>query len=291
MADNERIWASYARSLRRKSRSELTIDNYRVSWDALLRFIDVPITDITTSEIDDFLDARALLWQSSTVNRDYRNLSALFAFLTKQEWITRNPMLKVDRPEVEESNPRVLTNTELKDLIRVCRKSNTLIDRRDEAIIRLFSEPGGPRRAEMLIKLEDLDHRHDMVQLRGKTGDRVIPYGVRTGTALEKYMRIRDNHKYAHSEYLWLTHQGPAKHFTIYDMIRRRGKQAGLGNIHPHTLRHTAAHRCMEAGMTPGDMQSLFGWSSSAMLLVYARSTRKVRAQNSARKLALGDLI
>jgi site-specific recombinase XerC len=42
------------------------------------------------------------------------------------------------------------------------------------------------------IRLDDLDMKADQVTVRGK-GDRVriLPFGTKTGTALERYLRLR----------------------------------------------------------------------------------------------------
>ena len=48
------------------------------------------------------------------------------------------------------------------------------------------------------IQLTDLDMRADQVTVHGK-GDRVriLPFGAKTGTSLERYLRLRARHKLA----------------------------------------------------------------------------------------------
>lgn len=286
----DRIWSSYVRGLRLKKRSELTIANYGVSFRTLLEHVGTDATSVTRMDIEDFFEARQKTCKDTTLMRDYRNLRAFFSWAVKQDWITHSPMAGLDAPSEEETLPRVLTDQELHRLISACR-GTTFLDRRDEAMIRLMSEPGGPRRGEILMRLSDIDFRHDLVRLVGKTGERFIPYSNRTGASLERYLKKRDQHRLNGSDALWLTNRGSVTNQALNAMMNRRGEEAGIGKITCRTLRHTAAHRCKEAGMSPEDMQTLFGWSSPAMLLVYGRTTKKVRAQNAARRLSLGDRI
>lgn len=286
----DRIWSSYVRGLRLKKRSELTIDNYSVSFRALLEHVETGLTSITRMDIEEFFEARQQTCKDTTVLRDFRNLRAFFNWAVTQDWIPRSPMAGFDAPYEEETLPRVLENRELQKLISVCRGS-TFLDRRDEAIIRLMSEPGGPRRGEILMNLSDIDFRHDLVRLVGKTGERFIPYSNRTGAALDRYLKRRDRHRLVGNEALWLTDRGSLTAQALNAMMNRRGEEAGLGKITCRTLRHTAAHRCKEAEMSGEDMQTLFGWSGPSMLLVYGRTTKKVRAQNASRRLSLGDRI
>lgn len=53
-----------------------------------------------------------------------------------------------------------------------------------------------------------------------------------------------------------MTHDG------LRQMIGRRGEQAGIPGLHPHQLRHSAAHRWMAEGGSEGDAMRLFGWKS-----------------------------
>jgi len=42
---------------------------------------------------------------------------------------------------------------------------------------------------------------------------------------------------------LWLGLGGPMTDSGIRQIITERAKQAGIGHLHPHQLRHTFAHR------------------------------------------------
>lgn len=289
--NEDRVWQSYVRGLRLRGRSEETVTLYRRSYDRLRAFTKAAPFTLTRLDLEEYFEHRQSEVAGSTAHKEYRNLRVFFRWLLAEGHIAVDPMERVPEPEVKETNPRVLSDAELKALFGACRGQG-FRDRRDLALLRLMSEAGGPRRAEIgSITVANVDWHASLVRLTGKTGTRLIYFGDRTGAALERYMRMRDRHRLADSEWLWLPSRGPMPANTVRNIVVRRGLQAGIGDIHPHTLRHTAAHRAMDAGMGGTDMQTLFGWKGPAMLLVYGRTLRVSRAQNAARRLSLGDRV
>ena len=57
----------------------------------------------------------------------------------------------------------------------------------------------------------------------------------------------------------------------LYLAIRRRGEQAGIKGLHPHTFRHTTATRLLESGMQEADVRVLMGWSRGSRMLERTR--------------------
>jgi integrase len=43
----------------------------------------------------------------------------------------------------------------------------------------------------------------------------------------------------------------------VRQMLKRRGREIGLGDIYPHQLRHTFAHEWLSSGGTEGDLMRL----------------------------------
>ena len=64
----------------------------------------------------------------------------------------------------------------------------------------------------------------------------------------------------------------------IYQMVRRRGEQAGV-EVHPHRFRHHFSHTWLDRGGAEGDLMELNGWSSPQMLQWYGGSVRGARAR------------
>jgi hypothetical protein len=63
----------------------------------------------------------------------------------------------------------------------------------------------------------------------------------------------------------------------IYQMVRRRGEQAGV-EMWPHRFRRHFSHTWLDRGGAEGDLMELNGWSSPQMLQRYGGSARGARA-------------
>jgi integrase/recombinase XerD len=66
----------------------------------------------------------------------------------------------------------------------------------------------------------------------------------------------------------------------IYQMIARRGRQAGVA-VHPHRFRHHFSHTWLDRGGPEGDLMELNGWASPQMLRRYGASARAARARRT----------
>lgn len=77
---------------------------------------------------------------------------------------------------------------------------------------------------------------------------------------------------------LLITNAGrPLDRHVIGRIVRRVGREAGIGHVHPHRLRHTLATQAINRGMSLEAIAALLGHRSLRMTLVYARiADRKV---------------
>jgi hypothetical protein len=81
---------------------------------------------------------------------------------------------------------------------------------------------------------------------------------------------------------LWLgvNGRGPLTPAGIYQLVARRGEQAGVA-VHPQRFRHHFSHTWLDRGGAEGDLMQLNGWSSAQMLTWYGASARGARARRS----------
>jgi site-specific recombinase XerD len=279
----------FARSLGARIRSVKTIESCLDSAGQLAALR--PGADAATlsrRDIEDYLADVLSRLSASTAATRYRALQQLFKWCVEEELIASSPMTGMRPPTIPEKPVPVLTEDSIRALLKAC-EGKDMLARRDNAIIRLFLEPGGLRLSELTgLTLDDLDLDTDVVLVLGKgRRPRAVPFGAKTGSALTRYLRLRPA---ATTRALWLGPRAtPMSTSGVGQMLERRAGQAGLGHIHPHQLRHTAASRWLAAGGSEGDAMRLFGWRSREMLGRYGASAADDRARDAARRLALGD--
>jgi integrase len=156
--------------------------------------------------------------------------------------------------------------------------------------VRVFNECG-LRLAEISgLTMDDIDWELEVVNVMGKRArPRSVPFGSRTAQALDRYRRTRKQHPHAMSTSFWVGARGALTPNGIAQLLRRRCAEAGIEQLHPHQLRHTAAHVAAKSGLGDSDMMRVFGWRSRQMLNRYGASAADERAREAYKRLAPGD--
>jgi Phage integrase family len=136
--------------------------------------------------------------------------------------------------------------------------------------------PGDPARS-------DLDLHAREIRIRGKGGTaRTVKIGHQAARSLDRYLRARTRHTQAWRPQLWLgvNNRGPLTATGIYQIVARRGRQAGV-NVYPHRFRHHFSHTWLDRGGAERDLMELNGWTSPQMLTRYGARARGARARRS----------
>lgn len=301
----EDLAASFRRHLRAAGKAEGTLRLYgqsiRFFCDWLTeRGRPTTLDELTRHAIAAWLADLAERVDIETVRTRLRGMRRFCRWLEAEGEVDTAPTAGVEMPKATEKPVRVLTDDELAALLKVCQVprgragqfDRRIFDgRRDEVMLRLLADCGVRVSELAALTLSDLDQDREIAYVMGKgSRPRAVPYGARTGQAIDRYVRVRGAHRRAAAtDRLLLGERGPMSPDGIRWRLEVLGQAAGVDGLHPHALRHTAAHRWLAAGGQERDLMHIMGWRSDSMLQVYARSTAVERAHAAHRRLGLGE--
>ena len=293
--------ASYRRHLRAANLSPHTERAYLDALGLLGRFLDArgmprDVAHIRREHVEAFIeDQLSRLSAGSAANR-YSSLRPFFNWLVAEGEISTSPMARMRKPKQPEYAPPILSDAEISSLLHGC-EGHRFEERRDMALVRVLlatgarlSEVAGMRWTPHDADTNDVDLDGELIRVMGKgSRERLVYVGAKAVKALDRYLRLRDRHAHAALPWLWLGQKGKLTSSGITQVMRRRGKAAGVERLHPHLFRHFYAHETLSRGMQEGEVMALAGWRSREMLSRYAKSAARDRAIASARRLNVGD--
>ena len=286
---------SWQRSLRARNLAPKTIKTYLEAAGQLVDHVTAVgvqhVAEIERHHIEEFIAEQVETRSAATASVRFRALQQFFAWCGDEEELDVNPMAKMRPPVVPERPVPVLAEDKARALLKACAGSG-FVPRRDTAIVRLFLDTGMRLSELAKLRLDEVDLDDDVAIVTGKgRRPRTCPFGSRTAQALDRYLRARSRHPHAQLPALWLGANGRAAMTDngIAQMIRKRGRDAGIEGLHPHMLRHTFAHAWLAEGGNEGDLMRLAGWKSRQMLSRYGASAADQRAREAHRHHGLGD--
>ncbi|MGY8752578.1 MAG: tyrosine recombinase [Phycisphaerales bacterium] len=219
--------------------------------------------------------------QASSVARHLSTFRMLFRYLQASNKIATDPARLLETPTRWKCLPDVLSPKKMKQLIEAANPSCGRLWQRDRALVELMYA-GGMRASEVAgIKPEDFKETLAVVMVTGKGNkQRLVPIGKPAIEAIQQYtaelrpklMHFDDGREKGH---LLLSNTGrPLERVAIWQIIRKLAKNANLGDVHPHTLRHSFATHMLAGGADLRIVQELLGHSDIGTTQIYTHIDR-----------------
>jgi site-specific recombinase XerD len=218
-----------------------------------------------------------------------RAIRCFYSFLAREEIIETNPMARVEIPKVPMRYPEVLSESQMKALLKACPR-RTITGIRNYAIVLTFIDTG-IRLSELInLDLEDVDLRSRTIRIRnGKGGkERQVFVGRKLFHALRKWLDVRGFSLPSNALFVSSTSGDRLDKRNVARILERLGKKAGVPRVHPHLLRHSFATHYIMNGGDPFTLQRLLGHSSIKTTMIYVNMAGASLRENHA-KASPGD--
>lgn len=277
----------------RRGLSEHTARAYVGDIEKFAAFLDpqVPVDDgLRTATLEDL---RAWLGQMAAEGKSRTTLArrgasarSFFAWAHEDGYLATNPAARLASARPAHTLPEVLSISDVLSMLRVAHMradDGDPIHLRDWAMAELLYATG-MRVGELCgIDLGDIDLDERLVRVTGK-GDkqRVIPFGVPAAGAIQAWLdRARPACVEAHtSTALFLGKRGSrVDQRQVREAIHQLAAFAGVPDVAPHALRHSAATHLLTRGSDLRSVQEVLGHASLATTQRYTHvSAERLRA-------------
>jgi site-specific recombinase XerD len=258
----------YRRSLKRKNYSAHTVKNYLSIMDQFMRWLRIPIREVTRREIGSYVD-HLLRGRKTpkTITCHLHTIRLFFDELINEQGISMtNPITKVSL-RLPKPLPRHLLDTQVARLFAV------ITDTRDRAMFMIMLRCGLRVEEVATLTVDAVDyHRRQLFVSRGKGGkDRVVYISEDARLALKAYLTKRSSKTQA----LFLVQKGPmtGKPISVRGIQKRieyYAKKSGV-TVSCHQLRHTMATQLLNADADLVTIQDLLGHSQVTTTQRYCR--------------------
>ena len=244
LADLQR---SFLRELAAEQRSPNTLRLYGQAVTFYSRRLEsqgrtATLDELNRPAIREWLATLSERHEAGTVKVRYRGLHRFCSWLVKEDEITDHPMATLSPPVLRMKPVPVISDDELVALLKAC-VGREFADRRDEALIRVLLDCGVRISEACGLGVDDLDLDQGMAIVKGKVSKiRPVYFSARTVRALDRYVRMRRSHRWAHLDALFLTQRGALSTDGARDRVKFRAELAGIDHVNPHRFRHTFAH-------------------------------------------------
>jgi len=282
------VMRSFEYSLRAAGKSQHTINQYLGSPRAFLEWYGRDPLQAKRHDIEGWLAELSKRLAPATVAHLYSGLKAFYRWLLEEDEIAEDPMAKVRKPKVPETEKDIVP---AEVMARVLSELDSTRQYREAAIISLLYDTGMRANELVGLRVDDIDWDEQVILIR-KTKNaeiRVVPFSNQTGLRLRRWLRKRPHQD---AEHLFTAQRGPAAGRPLTTSGLRQIVQSVFegktrGSITPHDLRHTfATHFLEDETARPEDLMTIAGWKSDAMLRRYTRSRKQARAIAAHRRLS-----
>ncbi|KAA0550348.1 site-specific tyrosine recombinase XerD [Bacillus sp. BGMRC 2118] len=215
---------------------------------------------------------------SRTIARHIASIRSFHQFLLRDKAVTHDPSVHIETPQPERSLPKVLSMSEVEQLLEAP-KLDTAFGLRDKAMIEVLYATG-IRVSELIsLNLGDIHLTMGFLRCMGKGNkERIIPIGRAATESLEVYIDHARSKLVGKTktDALFLNHHGNRlSRQGFWKILKRLTEEADIKKeLTPHTLRHSFATHLLENGADLRAVQEMLGHADISTTQIYTHVTK-----------------
>ena len=261
--------------LYQKGLSQNTVDSYKSDLTKLSNYLQNQ--DLSKTNIDNFfIDMSEFNYSSSTKKRMHSSIKNFLKYINENEDYESIDISDI-KLKSSKKLPEVLSITDIENMINLYNHENYLDSRNRTVIDVLYST--GCRVSELCdINISDIDLDEKYLKLKGKgSKQRIVPIGSMLYKNLMQYLNVRETFLQNRGEPLFLSKsKNKLDRTAVFRIIKKTAKNISLQtDVHPHTLRHSAATHMLEGGCDLRTVQEFLGHSSVSTTQIYTKVTKE----------------
>ena len=261
--------------LYQKGLSQNTVDSYKSDLTKLSNYLQNQ--DLSKTNIDNFfIDMSEFNYSSSTKKRMHSSIKNFLKYINENEDYESIDISDI-KLKSSKKLPEVLPITDIENMINFY-NHETYLDSRNRTVIDVLYSTGC-RVSELCdINISDIDLDEKYLKLKGKgSKQRIVPIGSMLYKNLLQYLNVRDTFLQNRGEPLFLSKsKNKLDRTAVFRIIKKTAKNISLQtDVHPHTLRHSAATHMLEGGCDLRTVQEFLGHSSVSTTQIYTKVTKE----------------
>ena len=261
--------------LYQKGLSQNTVDSYKSDLTKLSNYLENQ--DLSKASIDNFfIDMSEFNYSSSTKKRMHSSIKNFLKYIKENEDYESIDISDI-KLKSSKKLPEVLSITDIENMINFY-NHETYLDSRNRTVIDVLYSTGC-RVSELCdINISDIDLDEKFLKLKGKgSKQRIVPIGSMLYKNLMQYLNVRETFLQNRGEPLFLSKsKNKLDRTAVFRIIKKTAKNISLQtDVHPHTLRHSAATHMLEGGCDLRTVQEFLGHSSVSTTQIYTKVTKE----------------
>jgi integrase/recombinase XerD len=258
-----------------KGLSENTVEAYKSDIIKFTQYAD--LNNLNKNVISKyFFELSEFNYSNTSKQRMYSSIKQFLKYLNNSGFVDNFEIENI-KFKSELKLPEVLSVSQIDSMINFY-DHNSFLNSRNLTIIDFIYSTGSRVSEVINVNISDIDTKESFVRLEGKgSKQRIVPLGSLLINNLTEYIKLRDSIENLKSNKLFLSKSfKKLDRSAIFRIVKSTGLKLGLNvDLHPHTLRHSAATHMLERGCDLRTVQEFLGHSSVSTTQIYTKVTKE----------------